>query len=339
MRAGPPPQRRPASRCRGRAGRRQSKPVPPPWKTALAEERSRSGLRPVARRVNDMDSRFQLRPRNPRSHGRLLVLSARASKVNVRSMCVRGITRKCHKTKEFRPPGLLIAEDAGPADPPRCRPTRGCGQPASTSASPGPAPADRRGVARTAARPPGRGFTVARWATRFARAGSPPSGGLRSLSPRGRTSPSVTRPGDDCLSHQVMRSITTSSRSDLFTAGRAGSRSLGIQRHAICRSRSGVIPMASRRAARRVPRRALDPPVTGGSKITSMMPPKGGKPVPMSVLVPIGDFSRMTHLSVKALRFYHDQGLLEPARIDPATGYRFYDPRPGSRGPGHPPVP
>ena len=27
----------------------------------------------------------------------------------------------------------------------------------------------------------------------------------------------------------------------------------------------------------------------------------------MSVLVPIGDFSRMTHLSVKALRFYHDQ--------------------------------
>ena len=46
----------------------------------------------------------------------------------------------------------------------------------------------------------------------------------------------------------------------------------------------------------------------------------------MSVLVSIGDFSRMTHLSIKALRFYHDQGLLEPARIDPASGYRFYDP-------------
>jgi DNA-binding transcriptional MerR regulator len=27
----------------------------------------------------------------------------------------------------------------------------------------------------------------------------------------------------------------------------------------------------------------------------------------MSVLVSIGDFSRMTHLSIKALRFYHDQ--------------------------------
>jgi DNA-binding transcriptional MerR regulator len=46
----------------------------------------------------------------------------------------------------------------------------------------------------------------------------------------------------------------------------------------------------------------------------------------MSVLVSIGDFSRMTHLSIKALRFYHDQGLLEPARIDPDTGYRFYEP-------------
>jgi DNA-binding transcriptional MerR regulator len=46
----------------------------------------------------------------------------------------------------------------------------------------------------------------------------------------------------------------------------------------------------------------------------------------MTVLVSIGDFSRMTHLSIKALRFYHDQGLLEPARIDPDTGYRFYDP-------------
>jgi DNA-binding transcriptional MerR regulator len=45
----------------------------------------------------------------------------------------------------------------------------------------------------------------------------------------------------------------------------------------------------------------------------------------MSVLVPIGDFSRMTHFSVKTLRFYHDQGLLEPARIDPDSGYRYYD--------------
>jgi DNA-binding transcriptional MerR regulator/effector-binding domain-containing protein len=42
--------------------------------------------------------------------------------------------------------------------------------------------------------------------------------------------------------------------------------------------------------------------------------------------IPIGDFSRMTYLSVKALRHYHDVGVLEPAEIDPATGYRFYAP-------------
>jgi DNA-binding transcriptional MerR regulator len=41
----------------------------------------------------------------------------------------------------------------------------------------------------------------------------------------------------------------------------------------------------------------------------------------------IGDFSRMTYLSVKALRHYHDVGVLEPAEVDPASGYRFYLPR------------
>jgi DNA-binding transcriptional MerR regulator/effector-binding domain-containing protein len=45
----------------------------------------------------------------------------------------------------------------------------------------------------------------------------------------------------------------------------------------------------------------------------------------MAVLLSIGDFSRMTHLSVKALRHYHDLGLLEPADVDRFTGYRSYD--------------
>jgi DNA-binding transcriptional MerR regulator len=45
----------------------------------------------------------------------------------------------------------------------------------------------------------------------------------------------------------------------------------------------------------------------------------------MATLLTIGDFSRMTHLSVKALRHYHDVGVLEPAVIDPDTGYRSYD--------------
>jgi DNA-binding transcriptional MerR regulator len=46
----------------------------------------------------------------------------------------------------------------------------------------------------------------------------------------------------------------------------------------------------------------------------------------MKVRLAIGDFSRMTHVSVKALRHYHDMGLLAPAEIDPVSGYRFYEP-------------
>ena len=38
----------------------------------------------------------------------------------------------------------------------------------------------------------------------------------------------------------------------------------------------------------------------------------------------IGDFSRATHMTVKTLRHYHQIGLLEPAEVDPDTGYRRY---------------
>jgi DNA-binding transcriptional MerR regulator len=38
----------------------------------------------------------------------------------------------------------------------------------------------------------------------------------------------------------------------------------------------------------------------------------------------IGDFSRIAHLSIKTLRHYHEVGLLEPAEIDPSSGYRRY---------------
>ncbi len=40
----------------------------------------------------------------------------------------------------------------------------------------------------------------------------------------------------------------------------------------------------------------------------------------------IGMFSRASLLSVKALRNYHEAGLLVPALVDPDTGYRIYDP-------------
>jgi DNA-binding transcriptional MerR regulator len=45
----------------------------------------------------------------------------------------------------------------------------------------------------------------------------------------------------------------------------------------------------------------------------------------MRLRLTIGDFSRMTQLSVKALRHYHEIGLLEPVAIDPDSGYRIYD--------------
>lgn len=38
----------------------------------------------------------------------------------------------------------------------------------------------------------------------------------------------------------------------------------------------------------------------------------------------IGEFAALTQLSVRTLRRYHDAGLLEPASVDPFTGYRYY---------------
>jgi DNA-binding transcriptional MerR regulator/effector-binding domain-containing protein len=39
----------------------------------------------------------------------------------------------------------------------------------------------------------------------------------------------------------------------------------------------------------------------------------------------IGEFSKLSGLTVKTLRFYHEEGLLIPAFVDPDTGYRYYN--------------
>jgi DNA-binding transcriptional MerR regulator/effector-binding domain-containing protein len=39
----------------------------------------------------------------------------------------------------------------------------------------------------------------------------------------------------------------------------------------------------------------------------------------------IGEFSQITGLSAKTLRFYHEKGILAPSSIDEVSGYRFYD--------------
>jgi DNA-binding transcriptional MerR regulator/effector-binding domain-containing protein len=44
----------------------------------------------------------------------------------------------------------------------------------------------------------------------------------------------------------------------------------------------------------------------------------------VDVLLSIGELSKMTYLSVKALRHYHEVGLLTPVEIDPSSGYRRY---------------
>ena len=44
----------------------------------------------------------------------------------------------------------------------------------------------------------------------------------------------------------------------------------------------------------------------------------------MKRLLRIGDMARLCGVSVKALRFYDEQGLLKPDHVDPQTGYREY---------------
>jgi len=41
-------------------------------------------------------------------------------------------------------------------------------------------------------------------------------------------------------------------------------------------------------------------------------------------IMPIGRFSNACRLSVKALRYYDERGILSPCLVDPATGYRYY---------------
>ncbi|MEU1952824.1 MerR family transcriptional regulator [Nocardia rhamnosiphila] len=48
--------------------------------------------------------------------------------------------------------------------------------------------------------------------------------------------------------------------------------------------------------------------------------------MPESDLITIGAFARSCGITASALRFYDDSGLLSPAGVDAATGYRYYAP-------------
>jgi DNA-binding transcriptional MerR regulator len=41
-------------------------------------------------------------------------------------------------------------------------------------------------------------------------------------------------------------------------------------------------------------------------------------------MIKIGDFARLSQVSVVTLRYYDEMDLLKPVRVDPFTGYRFY---------------
>jgi effector-binding domain-containing protein len=42
------------------------------------------------------------------------------------------------------------------------------------------------------------------------------------------------------------------------------------------------------------------------------------------MLYKIGDFSRLSRVTVRALRYYDEIGLLKPVKVDQSTGYRYY---------------
>tara|TARA_A100000171_G_C2130505_1_gene146368 strand:- start:636 stop:1463 length:828 start_codon:yes stop_codon:yes gene_type:complete len=44
----------------------------------------------------------------------------------------------------------------------------------------------------------------------------------------------------------------------------------------------------------------------------------------MADMFSIGEFSKVTGLTIKSLRFYHEQGVLTPSRVEAGSGYRYY---------------
>src|SRR3954463_14345288 len=48
------------------------------------------------------------------------------------------------------------------------------------------------------------------------------------------------------------------------------------------------------------------------------------EPLQEEIRLGIGAFARLSGMSIPRLRRYHEAGLLVPAEVDPATGYRTY---------------
>ena len=54
-------------------------------------------------------------------------------------------------------------------------------------------------------------------------------------------------------------------------------------------------------------------------------------------MLKIGEFSKLSRISIRMLRYYDEMGLLVPETIDPFTGYRYYSEFSSSRQAVSPP--
>ena len=54
-----------------------------------------------------------------------------------------------------------------------------------------------------------------------------------------------------------------------------------------------------------------------------------------TALLKIGDFSKLSRISVRMLRHYDEIGLLRPVYVDRFTDYRYYDRKPASHCRAH----
>src|SRR5215471_7111313 len=71
---------------------------------------------------------------------------------------------------------------------------------------------------------------------------------------------------------------------------------------------------------------SLDPPVTGDCRLPYERTNRTAQGRGKKMMLKIGDFSSLSQVSIKALRFYDEVGLLKPTFVDGATGYRYYSP-------------
>src|SRR4249919_3466947 len=69
----------------------------------------------------------------------------------------------------------------------------------------------------------------------------------------------------------------------------------------------------------------LDSPATGDGRVYIEAIVKHKRyPYGVNYMIRIGDFSKLSQVSIKTLRYYDEMGLFKPINVDRFTGYRYY---------------